>query len=232
MTVLIGSSKHLRALQAHNDFGETIAFATTDATHALSVIRSRRPDLVVIDREFAATARGVALVRRIKADDGLSACEVRIIALDGSFEDARGSQPGVNDARHRQAAGAARAARVPAEPPLAASPSGLRERRAPRFTIVEGVQVQIDGKAASLVDLSTVGAEVSSAIPLKPNQRVKFTLVDEAHPLHCRSVVVWASFDMPSGVPLYRAGLEFFDVNEAWLVGFIDAFKLHPREWK
>ena len=212
MTVLIGPSRHLRALQARDDFGETIAFATTDATRALSTIRSRRPELVVIEREFAATARGAALVSRIKADEGLSACEVRIIALDGSAEDARVSQPLVDDAEHRPAAAAT--------------------RRAPRFTIAEGVEVQIDGHPASLVDLSSVGAEVTSPTLLKPNQRIKFTLADEAHPLHCRSVVVWASFEMPDGVPQYRAGLEFFNVNEAWLTGFIDAFKPQPREWK
>ena len=52
-------------------------------------------------------------------------------------------------------------------------------RRAPRFSIADGVEVQVDGKPAALVNLSLVGAQVVSPTILKPNQRVRFILADK-----------------------------------------------------
>jgi hypothetical protein len=222
-TVLIASPEHLPALKERDDLGETIAFADTDALRALDVITRQRPAVVALERVFAATSRGAALINRIKADPALTACEIRIVAHDSSY--ARVSPRRAGEAG--PSAGPATPALAVAEaPPPAAAPVDQRgTRRAPRFRIVDGVEVQIDGNSASLVDLSLVGAHVVSATILKPNQRVRFTLADPARPMRFSAAVAWAFFEIPKGTARYRAGIEFFDADPAAVTRFIEANK-------
>ena len=76
-----------------------------------------------------------------------------------------------------------------------------------------GVLVTVDGNPAELIDLSIAGAQVVSKIVLRPNQRVRIQLpegkADGRRVVRCSALVVWASFEMPSGqAPRYRAGLK------------------------
>jgi len=226
-TVLIASPEHLPALKERDDLGETLAFADTDALKALDVITRQRPNIVALERGFAATSRGAALINRIKADPALTDCEIRIVAHDSSY--ARVSPRRAGEA----GPGAAGATSAPAPAvavadaptPIAAPLDQRGTRRAPRFTIVDGVEVQVDGNAALLVNLSVVGAQVVSPTILKPNQRVRMTLADATRPMRCSAGVAWASFEIPKGVPRYRAGIEFFDADPDALTKFIDAKK-------
>jgi len=47
---------------------------------ALDAILKRRPQVVTIDRGFASSPRGAALINRIKADPGLAQSEIRVVA--------------------------------------------------------------------------------------------------------------------------------------------------------
>lgn len=77
--------------------------------------------------------------------------------------------------------------------------------------MAEGIDVLVDGAQARLVDLSPIGAQVLSGMVLKPNQRVRVSMVDEQVTLRVQATIVWARFEMPKGkaTPQYRAGLEF-----------------------
>ena len=55
------------------------AFADTDAHSALETITRERPKVIAIERDFASSRRGVALMNRIKADPALATTEVRIV---------------------------------------------------------------------------------------------------------------------------------------------------------
>ena len=135
--------------------------------------------------------------------------------------------------------GVATAATAPAEPPrrsqppppaptVAAPAAPLDQRgtrRAPRFNIVNGIEVMIDGKPAALINLSVVGAQVVSPTILKPNQRVRMMLPDPEGPIRCMAGVAWAAFEMPKSGPVYRAGIEFFDAEAGNLDRFIGANK-------
>jgi hypothetical protein len=55
------------------------AFADTDAHSALETITRDRPKVIAIERDFASSRRGVALMNRIKADPSLATSEVRIV---------------------------------------------------------------------------------------------------------------------------------------------------------
>ena len=177
-TVLIGPPEHLPALQARDDLGETIAFADTDALRALDVITCRRPRVVAIERGFADTSLGTALISRIKADPALTACEIRVVAHDSDY--ARVSPRREVDANPIPAATASAPAVAEGAPPAVVPLDQRGTRCAPRFKIVEGVNAQIDGNTTSLINLSVAGAEVVSRTILKPNQRVWFTLADSA----------------------------------------------------
>ena len=222
-TVLIASPEHLPALKERDDLGETIAFADTDALRALDVITRQRPKVVALERTFAATSRGAALINRIKADLALAACEIRIIAHDSSYARVSARRAGESGPIVRTAAPALAMAEEssPADAPL----DQRGTRRATRFNIVDGVEVQIDGNPASLVDLSLLGVQVISATTLKPNQRVRVTLADPTRPMRFSAVVAWASFEIPKGAPRYRAGIEFFDGDQAAVARFIEANK-------
>ena len=222
-TVLIGPSEHLPALQERHDLGKTNVFADTDALRALDSITRERPDVVALERGFAATSRGAALIERVKADPRLTACEIRVVAYDSDY--ARVSPRSEEPARTGLAAVAPGPAVAEAVPPAVAPLDQRGTRRADRFKIADGVEVRIDGNKASLINLSLVGAQVVSPTILKPNQRVGFTLADRTKPARCRAVVAWASFEMPEGVPRYRAGIEFFDADRAAVTRFIQAHK-------
>ena len=52
-------------------------------------------------------------------------------------------------------------------------------RRAVRTRVRQGVVIQLDGNPATVVDMSTIGAQVVSPTILKPNQRVRVSLATQ-----------------------------------------------------
>ena len=216
-TVLIASPEHLPALKEREDLGGAQVFSDVDALRALDVITRQRPEVIALERLFAATSRGAALINRIKADPSLSGCEIRIVAHDSAYSRVS-RKPGDGPS------GATPAAVAEAPPPPAAAALDQRgTRRAPRFKIVDGVEVTIDGNPATLVDLSLVGAHVVSPTILKPNQRLRISLPDTARTMRFSGAVAWASFEIPKGgAPRYRAGIEFFDADQVSVGQFID----------
>jgi hypothetical protein len=213
-TVLIAASEHLAALQQHTDLTDAAVFADTDALRALEAITRQRPQVIALEKLFAASARGAAFINRIKADPGLAACEIRILELDGAYTRA--------PARPAGPAGATAAAVAVAAPPASARLDGSGTRRAPRFGVSRNIEVLIDGNPASLVNISVVGAQVVSSSSLRPNQRVRMSLLDTARPVRFNGVVAWAAFEMPKEGPRYRAGIDFYDAVPEAVSRFID----------
>lgn len=216
-TVLIAAPDLIPTLRERSTdpSAELLTFSDAEALHALEVITARRPRIVTLERLFAATPRGAALINRIKADPNLNEAEIRVVAHDSDYarvSPRRGGAP--------PASGAATAV---ASAAVAAPPLDYRgTRRAPRVRIPGKVSVLVDGNAAELVDLSTMGAQVVSATSLRPNQRVRMTLPDEAGQVRLNAVVAWASFEMPPKIgPRYRAGIEFADADASAVDAFI-----------
>lgn len=194
--MLIAAPELLPGLRerAARDGSEILPFTDADALRALETIMKRRPQIVALERAFAATPRGAALINRIKADPSLSRSDVRVISHEA--EPLRTASPDADDA----------------EPPREAT-GALDEqgtRRVPRVPIAGGVEVLIDGNAATLVGLSAAGAEVLSPTALKPNLRVRVTLSDERGPLRITGTIAWATFEIPHR---YRAGIDFIDAD-------------------
>ena len=207
--VLIGSADVLPALRerASDLTGELLAFTDADALIALEVITKRRPPVVALEREFAGTPRGMALINRLKADPALEHVEIRVIAHDSDY-----SRVHPRTAPPSSPAGSSHA---PAAAAVHAPPLDQRgTRRAPRIRIAGHVDVLVDGNIATLIDLSIIGAQVVSPTVLKPNQRVRMALNDDLGNVRFNAAVAWASFEIPpSSGPRYRAGLAFVDAD-------------------
>ena len=79
VAVLIATPAHLGGLQEQRGLKGAQAFADSDAHMALDVITRERPQLIALERDFASSRRGVALLNRIKADPALASTEIRIV---------------------------------------------------------------------------------------------------------------------------------------------------------
>ena len=184
--------------------GELLAFTDADVLQALEAIARRKPQMVALERLFAASPRGAALINRIKADRKLTASEIRVFAHDSDV------------------------VRVVPRPE-AAAPQALDQRgtrRAPRVRMEPKATALVDGKTSVLIDLSVIGAQVVSPAVLKPNQEVSFGLVDKEANLRFRGTVAWTSFEIqPNSSPRYRAGIEFVDADP----GEVNAFSERHR---
>ena len=184
--------------------GELLTFTDAEALGALQTIMKRRPHVVALERTFAVTPRGAALINRIKADPSLRQAEIRILAHNSDYMRV-----------------------VPrAAPPAAPALDQRGTRRAPRVKMAENVAVVLDGKSGTVIDLSIVGAQVVSSSGLKPNQRVAMALIDETANVRFNASVAWTSFEMsPSGAARYRAGINFEDADPS----SVDAFCARHR---
>jgi hypothetical protein len=216
--VLIAAPDRLAALEARIAAGgaEVLAFTDSDALRALAAITTRRPSVVSLQQQFAASPRGAALINRIKADPALSRSEIRIMSPD--VEPTRPTVLPVPP-RPDSPGAAALPGALPAPISEELDPTGTR--RAPRCMIHGTVDVSIDGNPATLVDLSTGGAQVVSPTVLKPNQRIRMLMADKTTALRTSGIVAWASFEIPSGSsPRYRAGIAFVNPDAAALHAF------------
>ena len=201
-TVLIAASDLLPTLKerAAGLDGELLTFSDADALRALETITTRKPHVIMLERLFAATPRGAALINRIKADRSLAKSEIRVVSRDSEH------------------------VRVSPRRPAAAAGPALDQRgtrRAPRFKVTGQMTVKVETKAATLIDLSNVGAQIVSTAVLKPSQKLRMSMADDQATLNFSASVAWASFEMaPEGGARYRAGLEFVDADG----GAVEAF--------
>jgi hypothetical protein len=201
---------------------EILSFADSDALRALETIAQRKPPVIALDRMFASTPRGAALVNRIKADPSLVGCEIRVVSTETDYNKIAARRPEPAAAMSGSGGGAVGAATAAAAevaaPMQTPSLDHYGTRRAPRFKVSGTVDVLIDGNTGTLVDVSTAGAQVLTPAVLKPNQRIRMALPEDGSAIRFNATVIWAKFEIPphSG-PHYRAGIEFIDASASAL---------------
>src|SRR5918997_6194524 len=84
--VVIAASNLMPSLRERlADDGELLVFPDTEPIQALQAIMEHRPSLIVLERLFAATPRGAALINRIKNDPQLAHSEVRVMSHSGDY---------------------------------------------------------------------------------------------------------------------------------------------------
>jgi len=214
--VVIGATNLMPSLRDRLESeGELLTFADTEPIQALQAILEKRPALIVLERLFAATPRGAALINRIKTDPLLGHSEVRVMSHTGDYT-RQVSKPSVIVAPAAiDGVAASQAAAAVAAADAARALDWQGTRRAPRFRVRPGVEIQVDGNAAAVVDLSTVGVQVLSPTILRPNQKVRVSIPNDDFVMRFRGAIAWAKFELPkpSDPPRYRAGLDFTDAD-------------------
>jgi hypothetical protein len=193
--LFIGSEPLLAAWNARAKSVETvIPVAHTDLSHALEMIGTRRPEVVVIEQAVAASGSGSALMARLHNERYERGIEIRLLPAERAA-DLMSSEPG--DV-HPQVWLSVLAEPLPARP----------QRRAARVRAREDEQAFIDGAPVTLLDVSTSGLQVRSTIVLRPQQRVRVVLSPERGSVKTQAVVAWSSFEI-GPTPQYRAGIAF-----------------------
>jgi len=232
-TVIIGDIELLEAFRnSAAENSEVLDFSDSEPLKALEAITTRQPDVVALERLFAATSRGAALINRIKADPALAGAEIRVVSLDGTYRISPrrtpvppGDSSQATEPEPLPALVDVTMEAVSPEPAEAAHAAAQSldfrgTRRARRFRMADGTEAQVDGAIATVVDLSTFGAQILCPTPLKPQQRVRMILGDDLGLAKFSASVAWASFEIPKGVSRYRAGVEFNDAEAT----SVDAF--------
>lgn len=170
-TFLIAPREALPILQDIPDFRDARAFADDDALHVIEALEGQDRPLVVVEKHFAATARGQAFIDLLTMELKGSGGEFRIAGV----------------------------------------------RRAARHKLHE--RVFLDGGAATVLDISTIGAHIVSSSPVKPRQRVRVSLRDGDRAL--TGTAVWVQLELPREGPRYSAGIEFVPAAAATLAEYI-----------
>ena len=113
--------------------------------------------------------------------------------------------------------------RADAPRPVPEAPPNQPTRRASRHVLPDHIEVQVDGAAAILVDLSATGAQILSPTALKPNRLVKLLLPFDEGQILCKGKIVWARLEPSSASQSlrYRGGVFFSTAVED---SAVDAF--------
>ena len=230
--VVIAATNLMPALQERlAGEGDLLTFADTEPIQALQAILEKSPSLIVLERLVAATPRGAALINRIKTDPHLGNAEVRVMSHTGDYS-RQVAKPTKSDASSSTAdsggADSSRGAAVAAVESAARPLDWHGTRRAPRYKVRPGVEIQVDGNPASVVDLSSVGVQVLSTTILRPNQKVRVSIPNDEFVMRFRGAIAWAKFELPkpNDPPRYRAGVDFADADAAALDDFCAKIKI------
>lgn len=205
--VVIGKFEQAVGLRKRLGAESAVAvFSDCESLKALEAILAVPPRILALDRGFAATARGAALVARVRAQPNLRAIDIRVLAED---ED---NQPVLLNARNPGLEGTVLKASHPLD--------YCGTRRAPRFPVAGAVSVVVNGRSGQLVDLSCTGAQVLVSVRLRPLEPLRIALADGAAELKLRGVVAWSVAEPSGAVVAYRAGLQFINPESLTLEAF------------
>ena len=210
--ILVAAPELIPALRERvGDGGTVLTFADSDPVRAMEAIAAERPPVVALERLFAASPRGAALIARIKDDPSLDASEIRILSHDSGY---RRISPRRSDT----------------PPPKTASRSAQAfdrgTRRSPRFKMKESAAATVDGQPARLVDLSLCGVQLIGPESLRARRPATVALGAAHQQLIVAGTVVWARVELSRRGPAAKVGIEFTDPDTEAIEAFLDANRL------
>jgi len=209
--ILVAAPELIPALRERlGDDGGILTFADSDPVRAMEAIAAERPPVVALERLFAASPRGAALIARIKDDPSLDASEIRILSHDSDYQRTsprrRGAPP-----------------RKPASKPPQALDGGTR--RWPRIKMKESAEATVNGRPARLIDLSLGGAQLIGPESLRARQPATVGLGPAGRALVVAGKVVWARVELSRKGPTARVGVQFTDPDVVALAAFLDTHR-------
>ncbi|MBY0496549.1 MAG: PilZ domain-containing protein [Cyanobacteria bacterium] len=173
---------------------------------------SRPPEILVMHSAFATTSRGATLVSGLKARPNETGTAIRVfieddvkpLILSETALDPHDAM--LETSRPLDRAGTRQAARYP------------MNRR----------DVAVNGEAGQLIDLSVSGAQVQSAMRLRPLKLARLVLPDATGDLRLQGTVAWAIAVPSGGAIQYRAGVEFVNPDKRMLTAFCERHGIAP----
>ncbi len=207
--ILVAAPELIPALRERVADGATVlTFADSDPVRAMEAIAAARPPVVALERLFAASPRGAALIARIKDDPSLNASEIRILSHDSEYQRI--------SPRRRDTP-------PPRTAPRSAQVFDRGTRRSPRFKVKESAGATVNGQPARLVDLSFGGVQLIGPESLRARQSVTVALGTAEPRLVVGGTVVWARVELSRRGPAARVGIEFAGPDTAAVEAFIEA---------
>ena len=205
--IVIGRAEHEVALRKRLGSEPSVAlFSDADALKAFDAVDAHPPKILALDRTFAFTARGAALVARLKHDQRMGAIDLRVLTDDET------NSPMILETKALGLEGAVLKTSHPLD--------YCGTRRAPRFPVTDAAAVVVNGENGTLVNLSSTGAQVLVRMRLRPSEPLRLALVDADAEVKVRGVVAWSSVETAEGGLAYRAGVEFINPDALSLDAF------------
>jgi hypothetical protein len=208
--------------------GRMMHFSSGSLASAIESIKTYQPKVVAVDALFAQTASGAAFVDRVDALPVRGTTVRLILQHEGRWVTTPRSEAAIG--AQAPTAPPQPAIVAPARSPLGTPPQGvvapasaaaaiaarmavINTRRAPRFLVRNPLDAVVESGRASLIDLSSLGAQILSEPTVRPNQKIRIGLPDAGDVLNVVAQVAWSTFEMPASAsqPRYRAGVEFTD---------------------
>lgn len=194
--VVIARAEHEVSLRKRLGVEPSVAlFTDAEALKAFDAVNLHPPKILALDRIFAFTARGAALVAKMKNDVRLAAVDVRVLTEDET------NAPIILETRLLGLEGTVLKTSHPLD--------YCGTRRAPRFPITDSANVVVNGESGKLVNLSSTGAQLLIQLRLRPAEPLRLALVDAEAEVKVRGVVAWSAAEPVQGALSYRAGVEF-----------------------
>jgi len=219
ITVVVADAGQTLAIRAGLSLsGRVTCFTATNLFAAHENIQMHHPKLIVVEAVFAQTPPGQEFLARIESLGIRGSAIELVVRAQGKWATTPYSGQQVTAASQAAAAASTRhpVGMAPRLASVAAQTKGANTRRASRFKILESLDAVVESGQATLVNISTLGAQVVSQSAIKPTHKVKIVLPDADEMVHLTAHVAWATFEQPrpGAAPHYRAGMEFTDAAQ------------------
>jgi PilZ domain len=211
---IISPPEHVRALRKRlGDDPAVAVFADTESLQALESIATKRPQIVAINRTFAHTARGAALVAQLKSDARLSGIDVRVL-----IEDENKVPLMITDRTPSAEKGLMETSR----------PLGHAGTRSALRYVMDRRDIVVNGERSALIDLSATGAQVLLPTRVRPNEPVRLVLTDQSGDARMGGTIVWSVAVPTAGSIQYRAGIKLAKPDPNWIERYCREFGGRP----
>jgi hypothetical protein len=209
-SLVIVRPEHLVSLRKRMTGAEFVAvIAETELLQLQDHILAQPPEVLVMHAAFASTSRGASLVSALKVKARDLGTAVRVFIEDEvkaplilAETSLAAAEALLETSRPLERAGTRQAARYP------------MNRR----------PVAINGDAGQLIDLSVSGAQIQSAVRLRPLKVARLVLPDATGDIRLQGTVAWAIAVPGGGSIQYRAGVEFVTPDKKKLAMFCTVY--------
>ena len=211
--VIISTPEHVRTLRKRLADPAVAVFADTDSLQVLEAIQTKRPTIVALNKMFAETARGAALVAHIKGDPRLSGIDLRVLIEDENKVPLLIADQATSSEK----------ALLETSRPLGRAGTRLAVRY-----VMDRRAIVVNGDPCRLIDLSITGAQVLLPMRVLPNEPVRLILSDDAGETRFPGTIVWSVAVPTQGSIEYRAGIKLSKPDAKWIESYCHQFGGRP----